>query len=141
MDGTNYPKDTMLAIADDRATAERVAQALHDAGFAEGDITLLHGREAWEEIQQTEDERNIFQRLWDNVQELDGDEGRDSPQDYLTALEEGRSNILVRARDDQSRHRAYEALKQSGAHNITYLWRAVIEELPVGDIERPDPQR
>ena len=141
MDGTNYPKYTMLAIADDRATAERAAQALRDAGFAEGDITVLHGREAWEEIQRQEDERNIFERFFDNVQELDGDEGRDSPQDYLTALEEGRSNILVRTRDDQSRHRAYEALKVAGAHTISYLGRAVIEELPEGDIERPDPQR
>jgi hypothetical protein len=34
MDGTNYPKDNMLAIADDRATAERAAQALRAAGFA-----------------------------------------------------------------------------------------------------------
>jgi hypothetical protein len=141
MDGTNYPKDIMLAIADDRTTAERAAQALRDAGFSEGDITLLHGREAWEEIQREEDERNIFERIFDNVQELDGDEGRDSPQDYLTALEEGRSNILVRARDEQSRHRAYETLKNAGAHNITYEWRWVIEDLPVNDSERPDAQR
>jgi hypothetical protein len=138
MQGTNYPKDTMLAIADDRATAERAAQALRDAGFAEGEIYLLHGREAWEKIQQKKGERNIFERIFDNIQELDAESGRNSPQDYLDALKEGRSNIVVRAHDDQSRHRAYEALKNSGAHNITYQWRAVIEDLPEGDIERPE---
>ena len=83
MHGTNYPKDTMLAIADDRATAERAA------GFDEGDIYLLHGREAWEKIQQKKDERNSFERIFDNIQELDAESGRNSPQDYLTALKEG----------------------------------------------------
>lgn len=141
MESTNYPKDTMLAIADDRESAERAAQALRDAGFAEGAIRLMHGREAWEEIQRKKDERNIFERLWDNVQELDADEGRNSPQDYLTALEEGRSNILVHATDDESRHRAFQALKSAGAHNITYQWRALIEDLPADDVNRPNPDR
>ena len=138
MDGTNYPKNTMLAIADDRATAERAVQALHDAGFSEDDIYLLNGREAWEKIQQKKADRNIFERIFDSIQELDAESGRNSPQDYLTALKEGRSNVIVRAHDDESRHRAYEALKNSGAHNISYRWRAVIEDLPEGDIERPE---
>jgi hypothetical protein len=141
MDGTNYPKDTMLAIADDRATAERVAQELRDAGFADSDIALLNGHEAWEKIQQKKADRNIFERIFDKIQELDAESGRNSPQDYLIALKDGHSNVIVRARDDESRHRAYEALKNSGAHNISYQWRAVIEDLPKGDIERPDPQR
>jgi hypothetical protein len=140
MNGTNYPKDTMLAIADDRATAERAAQALRDAGFAKDDIYLLNGREAWEKIQQKKADRNIFERMFDSIQELDAESGRNSPQDYLTALKEGRSNVIVRARDDESRHRAYEALRNSGAHNITYQWRAVIEDLPEDDIERPERQ-
>jgi hypothetical protein len=138
MDGTNYPKNTMLAIADDRRTAERAVQALRDAGFSEDDIYLLNGREAWEKIQQKKADRNIFERIFDNIQELDAESGRNSPQDYLTALKEGRSNVIVRAHDDESRHRAYEALKNSGAHNISYQWRAVIEDLPEGDIERPE---
>jgi hypothetical protein len=138
MDSTTYPKDTMLAIADDRATAERAAQANRNAGFSDDDIYLLHGHEAWEKIQQKKADRNIIERIFDTIQELDAESGRNSPQDYLTALEEGRSNVIVRGRDDVSRQRAYEALKNSGAHNITYQWRAVIEELPTGDIERPE---
>ena len=141
MQGTNYPKDTMLAIADDHATAERAAQALRDAGFADSDIFVLNGHEAWEKIQQKKADRNIFERIFDNIQELDAESGRNSPQDYLAALKDGDSNVIVRAHDDEGRHRAYEALKKSGAHNITYQWRAVIEDLPKGDIERPDPQR
>jgi hypothetical protein len=138
MDGTNYPKETMLAIADDRATAERAAQALRAAGFADDDIYLLNGREAWEKIQQKKADRNIFERTFDNIQEMDAESGRNSPQDYLAALRDGRPNVIVRARDDERRQRAYEALKSSGAHNITYQWRAVIEDLPTGDIERPE---
>jgi vancomycin resistance protein YoaR len=141
MNGTNYPKETMLAIADDRATAERAAQALRDAGFSDDDIFVLHGHQAWERIQQKKSERNIFERIFDNIQELDADEGRNSPQDYLTALKEGRSNVLVRATNDASRHRAFEALKGSGAHNITYQWRAVIEDLPEDNVDRPNPDR
>ncbi len=141
MDGTNYPKDTMLAIADDRATAERAARRYATPDFADATFTLLNGREAWEKIQQKKADRNIFERIFDNIQELDAESGRNSPQDYLAALKDGHSNVIVRAHDDESRHRAYEALKKSGAHNITYQWRAVIEDLPKGDIERPDPQR
>ena len=141
MDGTNYPKDTMLAIADDHATAERAAQALRDAGLPTVISFVLDGHEAWEKIQQKKADRNIFERIFDNIQELDAESGRNSPQDYLAALKDGHSNVIVRAHDDESRHRAYEALKNSGAHNITYQWRAVIEDLPKGDIERPDPQR
>jgi len=141
MNSTNSPKDTMLAMADNRAAAERAAQALRNAGFDDSDIALLNGREAWEKIQQKKADRNVFERIFDNIQELDAESGRNSPQDYLTALKDGRSNVIVRARDDESRHRAYEALKNSGTHNITYQWRAVIEDLPKGDIERPDPQR
>jgi hypothetical protein len=140
MDGTNYPKDTMLAIADDRTTAERAAQALRVAGFAEDDIYLLHGYEAWEEIQRKKGERNIFQRVWDNIQELDAESGRNSPLDYLTALKEGRSNILVRAPDQQSRDRAYAALKDAGAHNIVFHGQWVSQDLPTGSIERTEPQ-
>ncbi|HEX3270495.1 MAG TPA: hypothetical protein VHR15_07585 [Ktedonobacterales bacterium] len=138
MHGTNYPKETMVAIADDRATAERAAQALRVAGFSDDDIYLLNGREAWEKIQQKKADRNVFERIFDNIQEMDAESGRNSPQDYLAALKDGRSNVIVRARDDESRHRAYEALKNSGAHNITYQWRAVIEDLPEGNIERPE---
>jgi hypothetical protein len=138
MNGTNYPKETMLAIADDHATAERAVQALRAAGVAEDNIFVLNGREAWEKIQQKKADRNLFERIFDNIQELDAESGRNSPQDYLTALKEGRSNVIVRARDDASRHRAYEALKNSGAHNITYQWRAVIEDLPTDTIERPE---
>jgi len=141
MHGANYPKQTMVAIADDRAMAERAAQALRAAGFAEDDIYLLNGRAAWEEIQQKKADRNIFERVFDNIQEMDAESGRNSPKDYLTALKGGRSNVIVRARDDESRHRAYEALKYSGAHNIIYQWRAVIEDLPTGAIERPEPQQ
>src|SRR5215813_7900004 len=102
MHGANYPKETMVAIADDRATAERAA------GFAESEIYLLNGREAWEKIQQKKADRNIFERIFDNMQEMDAESGRNSPKDYLTALKDGRSNVVVRARDDESRHRAYE---------------------------------
>jgi hypothetical protein len=84
---------------------------------------VLNGHEAWERIQQQNGERHIFERIFDNIQELDAQSGRNRPQDYLTALKEGRSNVIVRAADDESRHRAYEALKNPGAHNITYLWR------------------
>ena len=101
---------------------------------------MLNGREAWEKIQQKTADRNIFERIFDNIQEMDAESGRNSPQDYLAALKDGRSNVIVRARDHESRHRAYEALKNSGAHNITYQWRAVIEDLPEGDIERPEHQ-
>jgi hypothetical protein len=138
MHGTNYPKNTLVAIVDDRATVERAAQALRAAGFSDDDIYLLNGREAWEKIQQKKADRNIFERIFDNIQEMDAESGRNSPQDYLAALKDGRSNVIVR--DYESRQRAYEALKNSGAHNITYQCRAVIEDLPEGDIERPEHQ-
>jgi hypothetical protein len=109
--GTNYPKNTMLAVADDRATAERAAQARRDVGFAEDDVYLLNGREAWEKIQQKKEERNMFERIFDSIQELDAESGRNSPRDYLTALKDGGSNVIARACDDGSRPRAYEALK------------------------------
>jgi hypothetical protein len=70
------------------------------------------------------------------MQELDAESGRNGPQDYLTALKEGRSNVIVRTRDDDSRHRAYEALKNSGAHNIVFQGKWVIRDLPTGSIER-----
>jgi hypothetical protein len=38
MDGTIYPKETMLAIAVDRATVKWAAQELRNARFAENDI-------------------------------------------------------------------------------------------------------
>jgi hypothetical protein len=93
---------------------------LRAAGFADSDIYLLHGREAWEKIQQKKADRNFFVRIFDYIQEMDTESGRNSPQDYLAALKDGRSNVIVRAHDDESRHLAYEALKNSGAHNITY---------------------
>jgi hypothetical protein len=140
MHGTNYPKNTMLAIADDRATAERAAQALRAAGFSDDAIYLLNGREAWEKIQQKKADRNIFERIFDNIQEMDAESGRNSPQDYLTALKDERSNVIARTCDDESRQRAYEALKNSGAHNISYQWHAVIEDLPEDNVNRPNPQ-
>src|SRR5262245_60312256 len=65
MHGANYPPETMVALADDRVTAERAA------GFAESDIYLLNGREAWERIQEKKADRNIFERIFDNIQEMD----------------------------------------------------------------------
>src|SRR5262249_26655067 len=111
MHGANYPKETMVAIADDRATAERAAQALRAAGFSD-DNYLLNGRAAWEEIQQKKASRNFFERVFDNIQEMDAESGCNSPNDYLTALKDGRASVIVRARDDESRHRAYEALEE-----------------------------
>ena len=113
MHGINYPKNTMVAIADDRDSRTRRTGA-RAAGFSDDDIYLLNGREAWEKIQQKKADRNIFERIFDNIQEMDAESGRNSPQDYLTALKDGaleRYRAHPRRREPPARVRGAEELR------------------------------
>ena len=61
--GQFYPLDDILAVVDDRTTAERAVQALKEAGVSDGDVDLLDGAWFAEAMRSARRQFGVAQRL------------------------------------------------------------------------------
>ena len=61
--GQFYPLHDILAVIDDRATAERAVQALKDAGVADDDVDLVDGPWFAEAVRGLGRRRGVLARL------------------------------------------------------------------------------
>jgi hypothetical protein len=125
-DGTHYPTSHLLAILSDTQTAEQVAKALHDAGFA--DVVLFNGPQALQTIEATEHKESPLRRSWERLSREISDE-TDSAREYLGALRQGRSVVQVYAPQREQVDQAEGILRAHGAHTIQYFGRWPITDL------------
>lgn len=124
--GTRYPTDHLMAIIRDKQEAERVAQALHDVGFA--DVVLFHGQQALHTIEANERRESPLRRSWERVLMELSDE-TDYRRQYLGALRQGHSVVMVYARQLAQVDQAAGILIEHQAHVIQFFGRWTIADL------------
>jgi hypothetical protein len=129
-EGTRYPTDHLMAIIRDTQSAERVAEALHGAGFA--DVVLFHGQQALQAIEANERRESPLRRSWERVSVELSDE-TDDRRRYLGALRQGHSVVMVYARQLSQVDQATGILVAHRAHVIQFFGRWTITELGGAD--------
>jgi hypothetical protein len=123
--GQFYPLDDILAVIDDRATAERAVQALKDAGVPDGDVDLLDGAWFAETIRSARRQFGVAQRL---AHLLPTDESL-LVQRYVAEADQGRVIVIVHAEGPDDVDRARSVLAAHGAREMRHYERLVIRDL------------
>ena len=123
-----YPTNQLLAVLDDTDGAARLVDALNDAGFEAGDVTLLQGAEGAERFRGSGRVAGRWTRLVRMVQFMSMDQMPDF-RTYEAALREGRAVLAVRIRRRGSLEAARDILVGSGAHFLNFFGRFATEEV------------
>jgi hypothetical protein len=111
-----YPTGWTLAVIDDEAAAHRAADALGAAGFAGGEVLVISGADAHDQLRRLGASTGVLARARRAVQFMAMDQLPDLYV-YEAALTQGRALVAVRASSDR-RSAAVEALRAHGAHFI-----------------------
>ena len=120
-----YPLDDIVAVIDDRPTAERAVQVLKDAGVSDGDLDLVDGGWLAQAARSAVEHRGVVRRL---AHLLPTDESLLTAR-YVQEAEEQHVLIVVHApsRDDVDRARA--VLAAHGAREMHHYERHTIRDL------------
>ena len=123
--GHLYPVGDILAVIDDRAEAERVVQALKEAGVPEGDVDLVDGAWFAQVMRANRESWNPIQRV---VALLAAEEG-EVVRDYIHEADQGRTLLVVHADQAEAWERIAHVLRAHGAHHVRHYGRREMTEL------------
>jgi hypothetical protein len=91
--GNVNPKNYVVAVIDDQKEAEKVEQALREAGFGSNDIRVMRGKELLDrqhDVEQDEKKQNVFSRLAGAF-----GEGAEEGGDTATYMQEARKGHVI----------------------------------------------
>jgi hypothetical protein len=120
-----YPIDDVVAVVDDRATAERAVQALKDAGVSDDDVDLVDGSWFARAARSAVGHRSTFQRF---THLLPTDETF-LARKYVEEAEQEHDLIVVHAASPEDVERARLVLSTHGAREMHHYGRHVIRDL------------
>jgi hypothetical protein len=123
--GQFYPLDDMLAVINDRSTAERAVQALKDAGVSDSDVDLLDGAWFAAAMHSAREHGGIAWRL---AHLLPTDESL-LVRRYMEEAERGRFIVIVHAESTEDIERARGVLAAHGAREMRHYQQHVIRDL------------
>jgi len=123
--GQFYPLDDILAVIDDRATAERAVQALKDAGVSDGNVDLLDGAWFAEAMRSARRQFGVAQRL---AHLLPTDESL-LVRRYVAEADRGHAIVIVHAERPDEVESARSVLAAHGARELRHYGRHVIRDL------------
>jgi hypothetical protein len=126
--GNAYPRDDVIAVIDDRESAEHAVRALSDAGLPESDVDLLDGPSVVEANRSLQQRRGRLQRLevW-----LSSGFSDDAAYARAYALEAERGHYLLIAHAAQPEvvERVSQVLRAHGAHGMRHYEALTITDL------------
>jgi hypothetical protein len=120
-----YPVDDIVAVIDDRPTAEHAVQALRDAGVSDGDLDLVDGGWFAQAAHSAVQQRGVMKRL---AHLLPTDES-DLAGRYVEAAECQHVLIVVHAPGQDDIERARAVLAAHGAREMHHYGRRTIRDL------------
>jgi hypothetical protein len=120
-----YPMDDIVAVIDDRATAERAVRALKDAGVSDGDVDLVDGAWFARAARSAVGQRGRIRRLTHLVPTDESILART----YVEEAERQHDIVVVHAPSDDDVERARAVLAAHGAREMHHYGRHVIRDL------------
>ncbi len=129
--GDVNPKNYVVAVIDDQQEAEKVVQALRDAGFGSNDIRVLSGQELLERhhnVEHVEKKRDVISRLAGAFGE-GAEEGSDTAS-YLEEARKGHAILNVYAGKPEQADSISGILARHHARLIKYYGKWFIATYP-----------
>jgi len=120
-----YPLEDVVAVIDDRSTAERAIQALKDAGVADGDVDLADGAWFAQAARSTVQRRGRIARL---THMLETDESLLVTR-YVEEADQMHVIIAVHAPNQDHVDRVRAVLAEHGAWEMHHYGKHVILDL------------
>jgi hypothetical protein len=120
-----YPLDDIVAVIDDRPTAERALQALRDAGVSGGDMDLVDGAWFAQAARSAVEHRGTVRRL---IHKVPTDESILTKR-YLDEAERAHVIVVVHAASSDDVERARAVLTSYGAREMHHYAKRMITDL------------
>lgn len=126
--GLPFTQDTLVAVFDERAPAERACEALLATGFAEDAVSLLAPQEVNADLDERDRRRTPLQKAVASARDTLEEEGADA-QDVAGEAAAGHWILRAHVPEQRQRDQAAALLKRYGAHDMTFYARWTREEL------------
>jgi hypothetical protein len=123
--GNIYPRDDVVAVIDDRESAERAVRALNDAGLPESDVDLLDGPSVAE----------ANRRLGGRLQRLEAwlstalSDDAAYARAYVLETERGHYLVVAHAPRADVVERVRQVLRAHGAHSMRHYESLTVTDL------------
>jgi hypothetical protein len=122
------PKNHILAIVTDADEARAIVETLNANGFSPDEIGVLTGRADAEKLNAATGKEGFLAKMVTSGIDM-GDRDTDYFAKYRKALLGGQAVIGVVAKNEETRNKARQVLKERGARFITFFGRFVTEIL------------
>jgi hypothetical protein len=126
--GVVYPLDDVVAVIDDRESAERAVRSLRDAGLPEEDVELLDGPFVVEASRSCQKHSGRLQRIEAWLSTAFSDDVAYA-KDYLLQAERGHYLLIVHAQRQDVVERVRELLHAEGAHDMRHYELLTVTDL------------
>ena len=126
--GNPYPRDDVVAVIDDKETAEHAVRALRDAGLPEEDVDILDGPSAVEVSRSFLRGRGRLQKFEAWLSTLFSDEASYA-ETYMLEAERGHYLVFAHAAQPEVVERVSQVLRAYGAHEMRYYALMTVTEL------------
>ncbi len=126
--GNPYPLDDVVAVIDDRESAERAVRSLRDAGLPEDDVDLVDGPFAIEAFRSFRQHRGRLQRLEAWLSSVFSDDATYAPI-YQREAERGHYLVIAHAPRPEVVERVRQVLSAHGAHSMRHFELLTVTDL------------
>src|SRR5258708_7461712 len=126
--GNVYPRDDIVAVIDDKESAERAVRALSDAGIPEDDVDLLDGPSVVEADRSLRQRRGRFQRLEAWLSSAFSDDAGYA-RGYVLEAERGHYLVIAHAAQPEVVERVSQVLRAHGAHGMRHYELLTVTDL------------
>jgi hypothetical protein len=126
--GNIYPQDDVIAVIDDRESAERAVRALSDAGLPENDVDLLDGPAVVQTSRSFQQHRGTLQRLEAWLSSAFSDDAAYA-RTYVLEAERGHYLLIAHAPHADVVERVRQVLRAHGAHSMRHYESLTVTDL------------
>jgi hypothetical protein len=126
--GNIYPRGDVLAVIDDRESAERAVRSLTDAGLPADAVFLLDGPTVLEAYELNEQQRGSLQRFEAWLSAAFSDDAAYA-EEYALEARRGHYMVVVHAAREDLIERISKVLHSYGAHAIRHYELLTVTEL------------
>ena len=126
--GNIYPRDDVVAVIDDRESAERAVRALSNAGLPRDDVDLLDGPSVVETSRAFQQHRGRLQRLEAWLSSAFSDDAAYA-RSYVLEAERGHYLVIAHAPRPDVVERVRQVLRAYGAHGMRHYESWTVTDL------------
>jgi hypothetical protein len=126
--GNAYPRDDVVAVVDDRESAQRAVRALIEAGLPEDDVDLLDGPTVAEASRSFEEHRGRLQRFEVWLSSAFSDDAAYA-RAYVLEAERGHHLVIAHAQRPEVVERVRQVLRAHGAHSMRHYEALTVTDL------------